>query len=157
MDWLQVIHPSMSSAYEKWWTQILALCFKVLKMWKQSSDTLLDIPTYNYTIVQVQGGCKSDVIYFRWPNPGCCRYDMSVDYERRQSKLKPVHRGLMAKQMEPPQVNVLDVYECEFQPLLPPQGPEKPTILLFWTSWCLSSQKMMEYMFKFAQFNNHKV
>lgn len=71
--------------------------------------------------------------------------------------MKLSHKGLLHKQLSPPQVNVLDVFECEFKPLLPPGGPERPTILLFWSSWCLSSQRVMEYMFKFSQFNNHKV
>ena len=94
---------------------------------------------------------------FRWPNPGCCRYDVAVDHERQQTRMKPSYKGLLHKHVAPPQVNVLDVFECEFKPLLPPKGPGRPTILLFWSSWCLASQKMMEYMFKFSQFNNHKV
>lgn len=71
--------------------------------------------------------------------------------------MKPSYKGLLHKPVAPPRVNVLDVFECEFKPLLPPKGPGRPTILLFWSRWCLASQKMMEYMFKFSQFNNHKV
>ena len=71
--------------------------------------------------------------------------------------MKPTYKGLLHKRLAPPQVNVLDVFECEFKLLLPVAGPNKPTILLFWNSWCLASQRNMELMFKFSQFNNHKV
>lgn len=71
--------------------------------------------------------------------------------------MKPSYKGLLHKHIAPPNVNVLDVFECEFKPLLPAAGPSRPTIMLFWTSWCLTSQRNMEYMFKFSQFNNHKV
>ncbi|XP_055882729.1 uncharacterized protein LOC106055997 isoform X2 [Biomphalaria glabrata] len=89
----------------------------------------------------------------KYPNKGCCKFQDSIAYERQIAK-KLANQGLLQKHVPPPSCNVLDIFEGDYKPLLSVHKPSCPTVLLFWTPWCLSSQKLMNNFTRFAQENN---
>ncbi|CAG5124811.1 unnamed protein product [Candidula unifasciata] len=92
----------------------------------------------------------------KYPAYGCCKYQDSIQYERQSAK-KLANQGLLQKQIPPPACSVLDIFDGEFKPLMSSHSPRCPTAVLFWTPWCLSSQKMMDHFIRFAKDNTKEM
>ncbi|CAH1782616.1 unnamed protein product [Owenia fusiformis] len=86
----------------------------------------------------------------KWPNLGCCQYIDTLEYERR-FPTRSYNNGLMQHNIPPPSCHVMDVFDGEFNPLLPPSGPDCPTVLFFWTRWCRTSQYAMANFVRFTR------
>ncbi|KAK3102288.1 hypothetical protein FSP39_010226 [Pinctada imbricata] len=86
----------------------------------------------------------------RWPSQGCCKYQDSVMYERQLAK-KLANQGLLKRKVPPPACSLLDIFQGEYKPILASHNKQFPTVILFWTPWCLSSQKVMSFYAKFAK------
>ncbi|XP_067685414.1 uncharacterized protein [Haliotis asinina] len=85
-----------------------------------------------------------------WPSYGCCKYQDSITYERQVAK-KLANQGLLQKHVPPPACSLLDVFDGVFKPLMGAHKPQHPTVLLFWTPWCLPSQQIMSFYTRFAR------
>ncbi|XP_046358181.2 uncharacterized protein LOC124136325 [Haliotis rufescens] len=85
-----------------------------------------------------------------WPSYGCCKYQDSIMYERQVAK-KLANQGLLQKHVPPPACSLLDVFDGVFKPLMGAHKPQHPTVLLFWTPWCLPSQQIMSFYTRFAR------
>ncbi|XP_076447663.1 uncharacterized protein LOC143284653 isoform X3 [Babylonia areolata] len=86
----------------------------------------------------------------KWPGQGCCKYQDSLNYERQAGK-KLANQGLLNKHVPPPACSLLDIFAGDYKPLMKGHRPNCPTVLLFWTPWCLSSSKMMDFYIRFAR------
>nr|XP_034305803.1 uncharacterized protein LOC105321045 isoform X1 [Crassostrea gigas] len=86
----------------------------------------------------------------RWPNQGCCKYQDSVMYERQLAK-KLANQGLLKRKVPPPACSLLDIFQGEYKPFLGTHNKQFPTAILFWTPWCLGSQKVMSHYARFAR------
>ncbi|XP_025107507.1 uncharacterized protein LOC112572161 isoform X5 [Pomacea canaliculata] len=86
----------------------------------------------------------------KWPSQGCCKYQDSLAYERKVGK-KLANQGLLSKHVPPPACSQLDIFTGDYKSLMNGHRSQCPTILLFWTPWCLSSQKIMDYYVRFAR------
>ncbi|KAL3853216.1 hypothetical protein ACJMK2_016773 [Sinanodonta woodiana] len=85
-----------------------------------------------------------------WPEKGCCKYQDSVEYERQLGK-KLANQGLLKKQVPPPACSLLDIFDGEYKPLLATHKRQYPSAILFWSPWCLPSQKLIGYFSRFAR------
>ncbi|KAK3579080.1 hypothetical protein CHS0354_029940 [Potamilus streckersoni] len=85
-----------------------------------------------------------------WPEKGCCKYQDSVEYERHLGK-KLANQGLLKKQVPPPACSLLDIFDGEYKPLLGTHKRQYPSAILFWSPWCLPSQKLIGYFSRFAR------
>ncbi|XP_033744669.1 uncharacterized protein LOC117330483 isoform X1 [Pecten maximus] len=86
----------------------------------------------------------------RWPNTGCCKYLDSINYERQLAK-KLANQGLLKKKVPPPSCSLLDILDGEYKPFMGTHNKQFPTVVLFWTPWCLSSQGVMSNFVRFAR------
>ncbi|XP_023933288.1 uncharacterized protein LOC106180596 isoform X1 [Lingula anatina] len=89
-----------------------------------------------------------------WPNSGACQYEDTYAAERRLPGRRLVNQGLLKRRVPPPSCNVIDIFTGDIKSLLPPGGPNGPTAILFWTKWCLTSQRIMAHYVKFARENS---
>ncbi|GFR62047.1 fibronectin, partial [Elysia marginata] len=92
----------------------------------------------------------------KYPSYGCCKYQDSISYERQVAK-KLANQGLLYKQVPPPSCSLLDIFDGEYKPLMANHSARCPTVMLFWTPWCLSSQKMMDHFVRFAKDNTKEM
>ncbi|KAL5013163.1 hypothetical protein ScPMuIL_007433 [Solemya velum] len=106
------------------------------------SETFMPFTFYCY-----HGVHKKDT---KWPKEGCCKYQDSIAYERQLAK-KLANQGLLKKKVPPPSCSLLDIFEGEYKPLLSNLNKDFPTVILFWTPWCLSSQMVMGHFTRFAK------
>ncbi|XP_012935394.1 uncharacterized protein LOC101845075 isoform X2 [Aplysia californica] len=92
----------------------------------------------------------------KYPAYGCCKYQDSISYERQVAK-KLANQGLLHKQVPPPSCSLLDIFDGEYKPLMSCHSARVPTVILFWTPWCLSSQKIMDFYIRFARDNTKEM
>ncbi|XP_041347758.1 uncharacterized protein LOC121367568 [Gigantopelta aegis] len=91
-----------------------------------------------------------------WPQYGCCKFQDSIGYERQVGK-KLANQGMLQKHVPPPSCSLLDIFDGEYKPLMNFHRRQHPTILLFWTPWCLSSGNLMTHFTRFARDNAKEV
>ncbi|PFX18395.1 Titin [Stylophora pistillata] len=88
------------------------------------------------------------------PRHGCCSWEDSHSFEfkhRSQSSGEVFSpQGILARRIPCPVLSVMDVFSALWRPVAP-VGLNKMVALLFWTKWCFSSQKVMEYFVQFAE------
>ncbi|CAL1538548.1 unnamed protein product [Lymnaea stagnalis] len=88
----------------------------------------------------------------KYPANGCCKFQDSITYERQVAK-KLANQGLLTKFVPPPSCSLLDIFDGEYKQLMSVHVASRPTVLLFWTPWCLSSQKIMNDFIRFSREN----
>ena len=86
----------------------------------------------------------------RYPSHGCCQYQCSYRAERRPAA-RPVTLGFPRRRVTPPSCHARDVFDGDYRPLIIPS--RRPTVLLFWTRWCLASIKVAHFFNRFAKEN----
>lgn len=99
---------------------------------------------------------KKKKLCFRYPGYGCCKFQDSIEHERKVAK-KLANQGLLQKHVPPPSCNLLSIFDGELKPLMSAHTSRCPTVIFFWTPWCLSSQKMMDHYIRFAKENGKQV
>ncbi|XP_068713854.1 uncharacterized protein [Montipora foliosa] len=89
-----------------------------------------------------------------WPRTGCCSWNDSHSFELKHRERTPsrvfVPLGVLARRIPCPVFNVMDVFNAVWRPLAP-SGINKMVALLFWTKWCYSSQKSLDYFLQVAE------
>ncbi|XP_022109023.1 uncharacterized protein LOC110989168 isoform X2 [Acanthaster planci] len=100
----------------------------------------------------------------RHPQEGCCSYQQTLALEASpgspSSTLAALHQQLdpASRRIPPASVTVLDVSDQAPHLLVPTKLTNRcPTMLLFWTHWCLASQKVMDYFVDYARSRVGKV
>ncbi|XP_059161356.1 uncharacterized protein LOC131944640 isoform X2 [Physella acuta] len=110
---------------------------------------VLSTPFKPFTFYCYHGIHKQDAKY---PASGCCKFQDSIVYERQVAK-KLANQGLLSKQVPLPSCNLYDIFDGEFKPLMSTHKRSCPTAILFWTPWCLASQKYMDSFIRYAREN----
>ncbi|XP_033114658.1 uncharacterized protein LOC117115100 [Anneissia japonica] len=91
----------------------------------------------------------------RFPRVGSCAYVDSLMREIGPSNFNRVatlHHGFNTRKIPPASVSVIDVYDGAWHLLIPSKITNKnPTIILFWTKWCLAATKMLTFFVAYAK------
>ena len=93
-----------------------------------------------------------------WPEKGCCAYQDTLPIERSNlSKAKElVHYGLLNEPVSFPRVELFDLVSKKTRSLIEGRSRmgNKPTVLLFWTKWCLSSIRTLNFFIMYSKMFN---
>ncbi|XP_077978814.1 uncharacterized protein LOC144434231 [Glandiceps talaboti] len=97
----------------------------------------------------------------QYPNEGCCTYSDSLAREMDPDSLgsytiAAVNMGLLKRRVPPAAVTVLDVFEGAWH-LLIPTKLRKPTVILFWTKWCLASRIAMNFFVRYSREHGKRI
>nr|XP_006813361.1 PREDICTED: uncharacterized protein LOC102805368 [Saccoglossus kowalevskii] len=97
----------------------------------------------------------------RFPEEGCCAYSDSLSKELNSDSLgtyniAAVNLGTLRRRVPPAAVTVLDVFEGAWH-LLIPTKLRKPTIILFWTKWCLASKIAMKSFVRYSRGHGKRI
>ncbi|XP_019634074.1 PREDICTED: uncharacterized protein LOC109477329 [Branchiostoma belcheri] len=87
----------------------------------------------------------------RWPDKGCCFYGNSLPEE--QQSPPPVNQWLLGRCTPPPACTVYDVMTEGCAPLVTRRQIPRPDVILFWTSWCVASKRIMPFFVDYAREN----
>ncbi|XP_078596508.1 uncharacterized protein LOC144873248 [Branchiostoma floridae x Branchiostoma japonicum] len=87
----------------------------------------------------------------RWPDKGCCYYGDSLPEE--QQSAPPVNQWLLGRCTPPPACTVYDVMTEGCAPLVTRRQIPRPDVILFWTSWCVASKRVMPFFVDYAREN----
>ncbi|XP_071807408.1 uncharacterized protein [Asterias amurensis] len=98
----------------------------------------------------------------RHPKAGCCNFQQTLAIEASPdatSILMSLHQPLVSSRHVPPaSVSVMDVFDKAQHLLIPTKLTNRcPTMLLFWTRWCLASMKAMDHFVDYAKNRAGKV
>lgn len=95
-----------------------------------------------------------------WPDRGCCAYQDTLPEEKNNlAKTKdPINQGLLNEKVQAMKCQVLDLSSKNTRNLVESKTKSRrPTVILFWTKWCLSSIRALNFFVMYAKRNSHLV
>ncbi|KAJ8046670.1 Titin [Holothuria leucospilota] len=90
----------------------------------------------------------------RYPNPGCCSYleTYLAEISSERMLVGCGRSSRSARHVPPPSVMVYDLHHRNISLLVPTKlSNKRPTLILFWTHWCLASQNVMSFFVHYAK------
>ncbi|XP_071961343.1 uncharacterized protein [Antedon mediterranea] len=91
----------------------------------------------------------------RFPRVGSCAYIDSLMREispNNFNNITALHQGFKRRKIPPASVSVVDVFDGSWHLLIPTKITNRnPTVILFWTKWCLASSKILTFFVAYAK------
>ncbi|XP_070557721.1 uncharacterized protein [Ptychodera flava] len=128
-----------------------------------NSEPSEPIPIYSETFLPYSSFCfhSTHAKDTQYPAEGCCLYTDSLAKEmdpecKGSHSIVAVNQGLLKRRVPPAAVTVLDVFEGAWH-LLIPSRLRKPTMILFWTKWCLASKIAMKFFVRYSREHGKRI